>query len=538
MIRFPFSNDFITLEPYKLTHMKNLFCLAFLFISLYQLNSQNNKPIITGLKVIHDAAAKTITLNYDLSDAESDSIHVIVQQSVDGEKFINVSSSGDVWFPVFSGTNKSAIWEYPEGTDLSKIILKIIAYDNHVPDLTEMISKVSPDSLRANLEAIVGVRHYQADPEKLEEVENYIRSKMGQAGLIMRKNEFLYNNTFFNNIIGQQNGIYNDNLCLINGHFDSADDAPGADDNGTGVVGVLEAMRVMKGYFFENNIQFTNFNLEELGLIGSQKYVNSGLIGGENIVGLINYEMIGYYSDAPNSQSIPNGFELLFPAAVTQIINNQNRGDFIINCGNAASTSLNNTFFQAAAQYVPELKVVNLVVPGNGQIAGDLRRSDHAPFWDKGHKALMITDGAETRNANYHTPNDVISTINFDFLSKVTAAGIATLATIAKPLNASFLITDLATLSSNNSINNLNLNFEIFPNPVNETLFFTLNETSKNTSLKATITDSMGKILLTKNVQTNKEKQELNIKSIVPGVYFLNLSDGHTSQSKRFIVKK
>ena len=518
--------------------MKNLFCLTFILLSFQSINAQNSAPVVTGINITHHPTEKKIILRYDLSDAENDSLHVIIQQSVDGDKYINIPSEGDVGFPVFQGNNKSATWTYPEGTDLNKIKLKIIAYDNHLPDLSAMVAKVSPDSLRANLEKIVGVRHYQTDPEKLEEVENYIRSKMAQAGLIMRKNEFLFNNTFFNNIIGQQNGIYNDNLCLINGHFDSADDAPGADDNGTGVVGVLEAMRVMKGYFFENNIQFTNFNLEESGLIGSTKYVNSGLQSGENIVGLINYEMIGYYSDQPNSQTIPNGFEFLFPAQVAQIINNQSKGDFIINCANAASTDLNNTFFQAAAQYVPDLKVINLVVPGNGQQASDLRRSDHAPFWDKGFKALMITDGAETRNKNYHTPYDVISTINFDFLSNVTAAGIATLAAIAKPLNADFEVVDLAASLKNNELEKSEFNFNIFPNPVNNELQFEINNHQNKSVILANVTDSAGKILISKHVTSTGSKININIASLSPGIYFLKLHDGRNSQSKRFVVKK
>ena len=60
----------------------------------------------------------------------------------------------------------------------------------------------------------------------------------------------------------------------------------------------------------------------------------------------------------------------------------------------------------AVDTYVPDLRSVPLSVPGNGQIAPDLRRSDHARFWDANIPALMLTDASEFRNTNYHTPAD------------------------------------------------------------------------------------------------------------------------------------
>lgn len=520
--------------------MRLLTILAICLSFVANIKAQNAAPSFSNVNLNHDAANRKINLTFDLTDTEKDTLTVVLQISNDGNKYLPATNiTGDVGNQIYIGAGKQISWTYDDGTDLSKIKLKIVAYDKHTPSIAEMVAKVSADSLRANLEAIVGVRHYQAAPEKLTEVENYIHSKMISAGLTTRHQEFLFNNTFFNNMIGHQEGLNNNELCLINGHFDSADDAPGADDNGTGVVGVLEAMRVLNGYFFENNIQYTNFNLEELGLIGSNKYVNGGIKAGENIVGLLNYEMIGYYSDQPNSQTVPNGFELLFPAAVTQIINNQNRGDFIINCGNATSSALNTTFFQAAAQYVPELKVINLVVPGNGQIASDLRRSDHAPFWDKGYKALMLTDGAETRNQNYHTPNDVIGTINFEFLSNVAAAGIATLATIAKPINATKEVLDLSLILNNKSSDKETFNLEINPNPVVNEIKFSIDNKLNIKDLKITISDSMGRTVLNNKLSVvNKSEFSLDVRSLLPGNYFLNLSSGHISQSKRFNIIK
>ena len=64
-------------------------------------------------------------------------------------------------------------------------------------------------------------------------------------------------------------------------------------------------------------------------------------------------------------------------------------------------------------------------VPGDGSIAPDFRRSDHATFWDENIPALLITDGGNFRNPNYHLPTDVVDSLNIPFMTKVIKASIA-----------------------------------------------------------------------------------------------------------------
>ena len=173
--------------------------------------------------------------------------------------------------------------------------------------------------------------------------------------------------------------------------------------------------------------------LEEDGLVGSTRYVSSGIPAGDQIAGVFNFEMIGYYSEQPNTQTLPNGFNLLFPDANAAVINNQYRGDFITNVGNTVSLPLAMAFAEAAALYVPDLKVITLNVPGNGQLAPDLLRSDHAPFWFGNYPALMLTDGANFRNECYHTPQDTFDhKLNFTFMANVTKATLAAAAKLAE----------------------------------------------------------------------------------------------------------
>jgi hypothetical protein len=60
-----------------------------------------------------------------------------------------------------------------------------------------------------------------------------------------------------------------------------------------------------------------------------------------------------------------------------------------------------------------------LIVPGNGEILPDTRRSDRAPFWDAGYKAIMLTDTANFRTPHYHQPSDTLETLNLDFAANV-----------------------------------------------------------------------------------------------------------------------
>lgn len=502
------------------------------------LAAQNHAPRASGIRVSHDAASRQITVTYDLDDDEGDTATVVLQQSIGGASFLNATQvTGDHGTGLTAGSDLSLTYSYEEGLDPAGIRLRLLVFDDHAPSIADMVSRVSADSIRAHLDSVVGVRHFAAAPQRLEEVSEYISRYMAAHGLSSHHQLFLANNTFFRNMIGRREGLNNQKLCLINAHYDSVDDAPGADDNGSGVAGVLEAVRVLSGYYFENNVQFTTFNLEELGLIGSYNYVNSGIVPGEEIVGLINFEMIGYYSDQPNSQTVPPGFELLFPAQVTQIIGNQSRGDFIINCGNTASNALYTAFNQAAARYVPDLKVIGLPVPGNGQIAPDLRRSDHAPFWDKGYPAIMITDGAETRNHNYHSPNDDVSTIDYDFLTRVASAGIATLADIARPLNATATDIDLSVIAATGSARDGKNSLLIRPNPAKDFLSFTYRSDNATGPLLVTVIAEDGSTVGREAIARNAgHEYGIRVKGLAPGPYILRISDGTSQTTGRFVL--
>ncbi|HEY5626347.1 MAG TPA: M28 family peptidase, partial [Nitrospira sp.] len=77
------------------------------------------------------------------------------------------------------------------------------------------------------------------------------------------------------------------------------------------------------------------------------------------------------------------------------------------------------------------LKTLELAVPGRGEALPDVRRSDHAAFWDAGYPAVMLTDTANFRNPHYHQPSDRVETLCLPFLEGVIDTVVASVEALA-----------------------------------------------------------------------------------------------------------
>lgn len=94
------------------------------------------------------------------------------------------------------------------------------------------------------------------------------------------------------NIVGTKPGIRDPHRVLVIGaHRDTVDDAPGANDNSSGVATALEVAEVLQGVPLPLTVQFVFFGAEEEGLFGSDYYVRHR--GPDPIVGMINLDMEG-----------------------------------------------------------------------------------------------------------------------------------------------------------------------------------------------------------------------------------------------------
>jgi Zn-dependent M28 family amino/carboxypeptidase len=197
-------------------------------------------------------------------------------------------------------------------------------------------------------------------------------------------------------------GVY-----VIAAHLDTVPNSPGADDNATGVVATLELARLFKMTPPKASLRFVFFDAEEKGLLGSRAYVrNPNNL--KDLRGVVVLEMIGYACRRPGCQRYPNGVpDFIRPPL----------GDFVTAIGNTERLDLLAAFTAAADPEGP--RVIALPVPQQGRGMTDTRRSDHAPFWDHGIGAVMLTDTANFRNPHYHQASDTVESLDLDYFSEV-----------------------------------------------------------------------------------------------------------------------
>jgi hypothetical protein len=228
------------------------------------------------------------------------------------------------------------------------------------------------------------------------------------------------------NVVGRKLGTeLPDQQILAAAHYDHIPGCNGADDNATGTAAVLELARVLGQRDYPRTLVVACWDEEESGLIGAEAYVALATNAGDQILFNYNFEMIGFYDDAPNSQTFPAGFELLFPDQVEVLIANEYRGDFLAVIVDDAGVPHVEALL-AHAQTLG-LATVLLPVPGdlkNTPLLADLRRSDHAAFWEVDIPAVMLTDTSEFRYDNYHCQSgeDAVELLDHDFATKIVAA--------------------------------------------------------------------------------------------------------------------
>jgi hypothetical protein len=234
------------------------------------------------------------------------------------------------------------------------------------------------------------------------------------------------------NVIGRKLGTTTpEQQILAAAHYDHIPGCPGADDNATGTAAVLELARVLGQRDYPRTLVVACWDEEEDGLIGAEAYVALATQADDQILFNYNFEMIGYYDDAPNSQTVPAGFELLFPDQVEALMANEYRGDFLAVIVDDAGVPHVEPLLQYAEMF--GLATVLLPVPGdlkNSPLLSDLRRSDHAAFWEVDISAVMLTDTSEFRYENYHcqTGEDAVELLDHGFSTKILQATVGSTA--------------------------------------------------------------------------------------------------------------
>ncbi|MDH5655432.1 MAG: M28 family peptidase [Spirochaetia bacterium] len=275
-----------------------------------------------------------------------------------------------------------------------------------------LLPEVDPGIAEKLLRGIVErplYRNYK-NPAALNSAADFIKNQLQNSGYEPSEQIYFAGKNQYKNI----RAVYgNPSLpCLIVGaHYDVAGDQDGADDNASGVTGLLILAELLKKEKPElkYHIEMVFYTLEEppffrTEFMGSYIHAKSIHDAGKKIMGMVSLEMIGYYSDAPGSQKYPLGIMKWFYP---------DRGDFIGVVSNFSSGSLGDHFYRAISK--SKMKTEKLKAPS---FLKGVDFSDHLNYWKFGYKAVMITDTAFFRNQNYHTKGDVISTIHFEKLAE------------------------------------------------------------------------------------------------------------------------
>lgn len=270
------------------------------------------------------------------------------------------------------------------------------------------LPRVDPAALRKNLSHIIGERSPFSARRHLAAVEAYIHSEFQTYGLNVESDDFTHWGRSYRNVIGRVGPSLGAPLIVLGAHFDSVEGSPGGDDNASGVAVLLEAAHILSRLKLRSQVLFCAFNLEELNMVGSIHFARRLKAQGAKIGAMISLEMVGFTDPRPGGQKYPAGLSWFYPE----------RGNFIGVVGNWRS-SLILKHFARHMRLVPHLPVETLTVLANGLLLPQVRLSDHAPFWDLGYPALLVTDTAFFRNPHYHTATDTLETLDLDFMAKV-----------------------------------------------------------------------------------------------------------------------
>jgi len=257
-------------------------------------------------------------------------------------------------------------------------------------------------------------------PKNLDRTVSYIADYYGDIGVKVRTEPYTYQNITVANVVAEiQTDPSPSRRYIVGAHYDSVSGTVGADDNASAVAVQLETARLLKALLDHEKdldlaVKFVSFALEEppvygTAKMGSRVYAKKARDTHERIDGMICLEMVGYACHDPGCQQYP------FPL---QFMGYPKAGNFIGIVGNTRSLGFTRALVSAFEKN-KDLPVVKLNIPFNGWILPAVRLSDHASFWDKGFKAVMITDTAFFRNPHYHLLSDSMEKLDYRFMAEL-----------------------------------------------------------------------------------------------------------------------
>jgi hypothetical protein len=274
--------------------------------------------------------------------------------------------------------------------------------------------RADPRRLRSDVEKLSVAFHPRDShhPDNMAGCANYVRAQFLDAGAFsVTVQAFKANggNKYRNvcALFGEAEGP----RTVVGAHYDSEVGTPGADDNASGVAGILEFARLVGKHPIPGNVEVVAYALEEAPYFGSAEmgsmvHAKSLKDRGIMVRRAIILETIGYYSDLSGSQTFPDpALKALYP----------DTGNYIALVGRLDQYALLETI-KAKMKTATDLPVYSVCAPAT--VVG-IDFSDHRSYWEYGFPALMVTDTAFYRNPHYHKSSDTSDRLDYARMAKV-----------------------------------------------------------------------------------------------------------------------
>ena len=252
----------------------------------------------------------------------------------------------------------------------------------------------------------------------LNQTAEYIFSVFSQYADTTYYQQFQAMGETYKNVVCRLGSANNKPLVVIGAHYDVDGNQEGADDNASGVVGLLELVRILSKEKLNYPIEIVAYTLEEqfLHTENSGSFIHAKSLHDTEtpVYGMVAFEMIGYFDDRAKSQS--------YPVKAMKIIYGS-KGNYIL----LAKKIGTGTFVRKFSNNFKKrstIKTKSIKAP----LKWGIDRSDHQNYWKFGYDALMITNTANYRNPNYHRSSDTMETL--DILKMMNVIDVTALAII------------------------------------------------------------------------------------------------------------
>lgn len=276
-------------------------------------------------------------------------------------------------------------------TESQEITVDAVALEYHVKYISEELSPrshINLENLNATVDYIIQTISEYADGV---EVQNYMVGDIEYKNVIARF------------------GPATDELIVIGAHYDVMGEFAGADDNASGVAGLIELARLFsESGELNKSVELVAYTLEEPPYFAGTNmgsYIHAESVRNRDVELMISLEMIGFFTDEAESQNYPlSVMKLFYPS----------KGNYISVVDQVFSNAASQ-LKQSINQYT-DLPAYSINAPAAIQ---GIDFSDHRNYWQFGFPAVMVTDTAFNRNKNYHTAEDTYDKLDYESMAKV-----------------------------------------------------------------------------------------------------------------------